>query len=79
MTGLRGRFDSLRAVAVEGKEKMDALPDGSSEQAVGAVMGEAWPKVVAVNGAPFKDVELTQAMKDAGRSATCTMMSGWPR
>lgn len=75
---LSEKFADLKDDVNAAKGKVDALPDGSTANEVGAVMGTVWPQVAATNANPFKDTEITPAMRAAGGSP-CASNMGWPR
>lgn len=76
---LSDRYSDLKDDVDAVKSEVDALPEGSTANEVGAVISSVMPRIAATNGKPFEGAEFTPAMRAAGRSSTCFTIAGWPR
>lgn len=74
-TQLRNELSDLRDALIGGRDDLDALPANASEQQVGQVMGEVWPRAAARAANPFSDITLSDAIRAAATGPTCTPYS----
>jgi hypothetical protein len=73
---LDNQLTGLRDSVVTGQDTLSALPQDASEQELGAVMAEIWPRVAARAGKPLDGVAVTDHMKAAAGSPACRTVPG---
>jgi len=76
VSGLDDRLTSLRDSVVTGQDSLAALPPDATEQDVGGVLAEVWPKVAARAGKPLEGVAVSGEMKAAASSPVCRSVPG---
>jgi len=73
---LDDQLAGLRDSVVTGQDTLAALPPDASEQDLGAVMADVWPRVAARAGKPLDGVAVTDDMKAAAGSPACRTVPG---